>query len=215
MKPISLAVLAAVAACGQSADASERFYGKKSFTIVYEQSGMETGEITEHVRDFGRNRVEITKTVTTVIGIRTEKDQRVIHEGAQVTTVDNQTGSVTTMTNPLYEQVVSAMNGRSGSEFGKEMMRSMGGRATSGTGQFAGQSCSYWEVPSIQARLCVTDFGATLHLASTLAGLSLERKAISVRMGDGGPDSAFAYDASSVQQTPNLDSILQQMRGGQ
>ncbi len=33
------------------ADGTERFYGKKSFTIVSEQTGVEAGEVIEHVRD--------------------------------------------------------------------------------------------------------------------------------------------------------------------
>ena len=41
-----------------AADGKERFYGREVFTITHELSGSEKGSVTEHVRDWGRTRVE-------------------------------------------------------------------------------------------------------------------------------------------------------------
>jgi hypothetical protein len=100
------------------------------------------------------------------------------------------------------------MRGRTGVEFGKEIMTRAGGRPTGEKGSFAGQACDYWEIASLGSRSCVTPWGATLHVKTTFAGVATEQTATAVRLGDGGPDEAFAYDKSKVTEGPNLADIL-------
>ncbi len=49
----------AASATADAAPDEVRFYGRESFTIVSAQTGVESGTVTEHVRDWGRRRVEI------------------------------------------------------------------------------------------------------------------------------------------------------------
>jgi hypothetical protein len=44
--------------------------------------------------------------------------------------------------------------------------------------------------------------------------MSYDKKAIAIRMGDGGPDEAFAFDASKAKAAPNLNDIMRKMKGG-
>lgn len=114
----------------------------------------------------------------------------------------------------MYDLIVASMQGRPGTEFGEQIMRAMGATKTGSTGSFAGQSCAYWTLASAGLRTCVTDWGATPHVAASLGPVSYERKAVEVRVGDGGPDAAFAYDASKATAGPDLDALMQRAREG-
>jgi cytochrome c5 len=201
-----------------SADAAatggERFYGRERFSILSDQTGSETGPVTEHVREWGRRRAEIKDTMLTMMGIERRTHQRVIYDGARIATVDLDTGAVTVTTNPMYDQVVAAMRGRTGVEFGEEIMTQMGGRRTGERATIADHECEYWELPQLGARNCVTAWGGTLHTSVSLGPVSFERRAREVRMGDGGPDAAFEYDASRATQAPSLDDVRRKMQGG-
>ncbi len=238
MKPIiALVALASIAACNRqssettasveapaapapaaeapaaASSGGERFYGRERFTIVYAHTGQQTGMSIEHVRDWGRRRAEITDTTLSVLGVTQRTNTRAVFEGPQVATIDLGAQAVTTMTNPLYDQIVAAMRGRDGVEAGREIMTRMGGRATGERGSFAGQDCEYWEVAQLGSRSCVAPWGATLHLRSSFGGIVIERTATEVRMGDGGPDEAFEYDASRATQAPNLQDIMGKIKG--
>lgn len=191
-----------------AADGSERFYGREKFTIVAKQTGVEAGDVVEHVRDYGRRRVEIKKTVMNYGGTSHAADTRMVFEGANVVSIDNSTGAITTVANPLYDTIVARMKGRSGAEFGRAMMMEMGGRATGEKGQFAGESCEYWELLSVGARMCVAEWGGVLHTVANMGGISFERTAAEVRMDDGGPDSAFAYDKSKAAAAPGVEELM-------
>lgn len=194
------------------ADGTERFYGKKTFTIVSRQTGVEEGNVTEHVREWGRLRAEIKNTTMSVAGFTQDTKQRGIYEGAKIVTVDEITGGTTTTTNPLYDGIVARMKGKTGVDFGKEMMAQMGGVETEETGSFDGHDCHYWEIASLNSKTCVTDWGGTLHSVVNMGGMSFEKTATEVRMNDGGPDAAFAYDASKATEAPNLQDIMKQMQ---
>jgi len=206
--------IAAVDPDAPPADGTERFYGKEAFTIVSKQTGVETGDITEHVRDWGRRRAEIKNTSISVSGFTRSANQRVVQNGAEIVTIDNVTGTVTSMTNPIYDDIVARMRGKSGVEFGGEMMAAMGGRETGEKGSFAGQECDYWELASVGTKTCVTPWGGTLHTLTNMAGMSIEKTAVEVRLGDGGPDEAFAYDASKVEAAPDVGEIMKRAKGG-
>lgn len=201
------------AASGGAGSGDERFYGRERFTLVGTQTGTEAGSFTEHVRDWGRARAEIKDVTLSMMGVTRRARTRAIYTGAEVATVDLETGNVTLMTNPLYSQVVDAMRGRDGVEFGQAIMTQMGGRATGERGRYAGHECEYWELAQLGSRSCVTQWGATLHNVTDMAGVRLERTVTEVRMGDGGPEAAFEYDAARATQAPSLEDIRAKMRG--
>lgn len=191
----------------------ERFYGQERFSIVMSHTGRQTGTTTTHVREWGRRRAEINDTSISVAGFTQQTRNRVIYEGPRVTTVDTATGAASAITNPLYDQVVAAMRGSDGVEFGQAIMTQMGARATGENGVFAGHECAYWEIPGLGTRTCVTPWGATLHLVTGMGGITIEQTATEVRIGDGGPDEAFAYDAASVTEGPDLGQLMDKMKG--
>jgi len=177
----------------------ERFYGREQFTMSGTFTGAETGSFTEHVRDWGRTRAVI-KDVRTASG---REHTRVVYSGADIATIDLETGEVTLVTNPFYGDVVEAMRGRDGVAFGREIMQQMGANATGERGRFAGEACEYWEIPQLGSRSCVAVWGGTLYNRTELdADVVMERTVTELRMNDAGPDAAFAYDASAATRLP-------------
>lgn len=208
------AALAGTGLAGAQAQDDVRWYDRETFTVTYELTGAETGTVVEHVRDWGRLRVEIKDATMSVMGFTQAANQRVIYDGDQIITIDNTTGAVTQTTNPIYAQLAANMDGASGVEFGEQMMVAMGGSRTGETGEFAGLACDYWNVAQMMSVVCVSAEGIALSTASNVAGISQERVAVEVLLDDGGPDEAFEYDASAASSVPSLDDILNSMQGG-
>ena len=204
--------LAAVDEEAPPASGEERFYGKKEFTIVSKQTGVETGDVVEHVRDWGRKRAEIKKTSINLSGQSVPTGARTVSDGASIATIDERTGAVTTTTNPLYDTIVARMAGRSAIDVGKEMMTQMGGRETGEKGSFAGHSCDYWAIEALGGKTCITAWGGTLHTLVNMGGMAFERTASEVRLGDGGPDEAFAFDTSKAVAAPDVSELLKKAR---
>ncbi len=221
---IALAMSAALAACNpqasqDSADATSggdgpRFYGEQSFTILYEQTGNQSGSWTEHVRDWGDQRVEI-KNLTmsmTVPGLPTQtqtQNDRTVYNGDQIININQETGATTITTNPLYANLVAAMGDQDGVEYGQMLMTQMGAQPTGETATVAGHECSYWALAG--TRTCITPWGASLRIESNVGPVSIVRTATDVRIGDGGPDEAFAYDADAATQGPDIGALLEKL----
>jgi hypothetical protein len=188
------------------------FFGIEAFTIESKLTGFESGTLTEHVSDCGRKRAEVKDVTIAVAGFTKRTRQRIVYDGNQVITVDLDAGTVSRMTNPMYDKVVERMRGRDGVEFGKEMMQAMGGRELGEAGTYADTACDRWEIASLGSRTCVTTWGGTLHVKTSMAGMESERVATAVRVGDGGTAEVYAYDETKVQQAPDLGAIMKKMK---
>lgn len=215
-------VSTALAACNQqtqnatapSSGDGPRFYGEETFTITYEQTGSQSGSWVEHVRDWGNLRAEI-KNLTmsmTVPGVPTQtqtQNDRTIYDGNQIININQDTGAATITTNPIYDNVVAAMGDSDGVEFGQAIMTQMGAQPTGETATVAGHECAYWELAG--TRTCITPWGASLRIETSMGPVSIVRTATEVRMGDGGPDSAFEYDPDAATQGPDVGAILDKL----
>lgn len=192
-KPRAVSAAASVPArpVGDAAGNGERFFGQEAFTIVSRQTGTETGSVTEHVRAWGRQRAEIYATKVKLGALTIDKDQRILHDGGDVTTIDNIKGTAKSSKNPVYGRVVKLRGAGSSNDAADVIMTSVGGKPTGESGSFAGHDCAYWENKQIGTRACVTPWGGTLHLETKLGAVTVDRRAVEVRLDDGGPDSAF------------------------
>jgi hypothetical protein len=227
-KWVILAVALACAACNQNpaqnadgggdtssqAAASSdgpRFYGRETFTITYASTGTQTGPSTEHIRNWGNQRVDIQNTSTTIAMAGFSNTQvnnsRTIYDGDKIININTDTGATTITTSPIYDQLVSAIGNGEGVNFGMAMMQQMGGQPTGETGNYAGQTCHSWQLAQAGTRTCITDWGGSLFTETNLGPMSFTRTATEVRLGDGGPDSAFQYDAANATAGPDLGSV--------
>jgi hypothetical protein len=193
-----------------------KFYGEEKFTVVYNVTGSpESGAVTEHVSDWGNKRVEIKDLTFKYAGIVKTTKQRVIYDGAEVVTVDLTTGAVTKMNNPMYDKIVASMKDKQGVEYGKAWATAMGGAPTGKTLKYAGHDCAEWSMPGMGTSICVTPSGITLFNATKMGPIASTRKVAELKLGDGGPDGVYAYDATKVKVQPNLQDIMKKARGGQ
>ncbi len=168
------------------------FYGVEAFTIVSTQTGTESGTVTEYARSWGLERSEVFET-SVQRGMRSiEKRERKVYRSGRVTTINARNGRSRSANAPFHGQVLEASQGRRPEDAGALIMAAVGGTATGETGRFAGHDCTYYENRAIGSTICVTDWGGTLHLRVRFLGADYERTATEVRLGDGGPDSAFA-----------------------
>lgn len=215
--PLKAAVLTftcCLASYGTNAWAADLpcFFGEESFTVEFKLTGMETGSITEHVKDCGRKRVEIRDSSMTMSGMTTVQKKRTIYDGDQIITVDSVNGAVTKTTNPMYDQLVESMGSQGGVEFGKQLMQQLGGQDTGKTATYAGTECQIWEIPTLSTTTCVTAWGATLQNSVTMMGMTSDREATKVELGNPGPEQAYTYDAAQAQQQPDVMELLKQLQ---
>lgn len=182
-----LALAAAVAT--PVADHNRKFFGREAFTIVMEQTGRETGTVTMHYRDWGRRSAEITKVTNAATGRVT--DTRSFTDGAVTVVIDNLTGDVEVSENPFFNEAAEEASATEDDDFGPAAMARMSAEATGESATIAGEPCDYWIV--MGAKKCVSAWGPTLQSTMEIGDTVADRKAVEVRIGDGGPDSAFVY----------------------
>jgi hypothetical protein len=180
---------AALAAPAPGADTSQKFFGREAFTIVMEQTGREVGTVTLHYREWGRRSAEITKLTNTETG--RETDTRSFTDGAASVTIDNLTGEVLVSENPFFHEAAAEASASAEDAFGPNAMARMNAEATGESATIAGETCDYWML--MGAKKCVAKWGPTLQSTMDIGDTVADRKAIEVRIGDGGPDSAFVY----------------------
>ena len=185
----------AVAMAGGAGAQEGGFYGIEKFTVVYELQGAENGSITEHVRDWGGLRAEIKDTTFSLGDFTETTRQRVVTEGDLVVIHDEVTNE--TWRSEGASPTAAAGEG-GGDASGQAFLAAMGGEATGGTASYAGLECAEWSVPGLNSDVCITAEGVTLFTRTAIGGLVAERTAVEVRLGDGGPDSAFEYDAAAI-----------------
>ncbi|MBI3437781.1 MAG: hypothetical protein HY054_03860 [Proteobacteria bacterium] len=175
-----------------------RHYDRESFTVVMTHRGVVTGTTTTYVRNWGRQQAVINDTVAAVGDTPWRTQNRIVSDGLHIITIEAN-GSITGTTISYDDRTLSERRGRSLMEYYEFVMNRSGARRTGEAGSFAGQACDYWEMPSVGARWCVTSWGLDLYRTNTMANVD-EETATEVLIGDGGPDSAFAYDPSRVTE---------------
>lgn len=211
----ALTLAVAMTACGDSSDAAGiRFYPLKEFTIVSVLDGVTKGTKTTHVRDWGNRYVTIEETTLSMMGVTRSEKKRVIVEGADVTTIDEQAKTVTRSVNPLYDNVVKNLEGKDPEEVGREFMIALGHKPTGHEGSFAGETCEVWTNAQFAQELCATDDGLVLNIVSNMMGMRISETATDVRRGDGGPASAFEVPDYPERTAPNIQDIQKMMKGG-
>ena len=198
--PSAAAPAPAAEAATAGADTGRKFFGHREFTVVMLQSGRENGTVTMHYRDWGRRTAEVSKLSNADTGAKTDK--RIFTEGAVSVTVDNLTGEVDVYENPYYRETIEDGAAIAANEIGPSAMMEMGAERLGESAVIAGEPCEYWNV--MGAKKCVSPWGPTLHSTMDLGGRLAEMKAVEVRLGDGGPDSAFVYVPPADAAAPAL-----------
>lgn len=210
------AVVLCLFAAPAYADPKVQLTSVEQGTVIHKLTGVQEGTVTEHWKDWGRARVEITQAQVTLMGVAVDTRQKSVIEGDLVTTVDLDRNTVTQSHNPLYEQVAHDMERKDAATFGADLYRSMGGQDTGETATYAGESCRVWIMQEAKQKLCVTEDGIVLMSETELGGKRVTRTAVEVRRGDPGPPDAYRVEladtrggAATGAGAPAVDSGLE------
>ncbi len=163
----------------------------KQFTIVYELSGMDTGTLTHHSKDWGYHQVQIKDASMSVMGISQVTKERLITKGREITTINLATNTGMRIDNPMYDNLAQAFDGKDPMEVGEDFMTAMGGVKTGDTREIAGETCDVWTIAQMGAEQCVTQDGLTLAMDVNMMGMQMKQVATSVSRKNGGPKDAY------------------------
>ena len=188
----------------------------EKYTIVYEVSGeVMQGTRTLHVRDWGKLTADFQDVKQVVAGFKQPvPSTRTINDFREerIITISEATGTTTISPMPLFlkdQKKVGSL--ASDSNRIEAVHKAMGGTATGKNGAFAGHDCAYWDYPQLFVSGCMTEWGGAVHTINNFDENKLEMTAVEVRLGDGGPDEAFAYDLSNAT---DMGEMRKQMMSG-
>lgn len=200
MAACALVLLAFLAAPGAAAAADVKFYPLETFTITYAHEGVQVGTSTLHVRDFGGKRAEVRFFASSAPGYPSVTRERVVTQGAIVTTVDLATKTGVRIENPMYARMVQAIppEGTEGLAPGTGYIRSLGGIETGEVKTVAGETCAVWTVVPLGQAQCLSVDGLPLEIITGAVGFTSSQTAVEVRRNDPGPDDAFAVDGVAM-----------------
>lgn len=196
---------AAIAPCAQADDGTPVLHPIEKVCIEYELSGqMQTGTIVRCHRDYGYEQYEIQNIQVGFMGMTQSQNQHVITVGETIYSINLQTNTGTKTKNPLYANVVSALENTSPEEMGAQFISAMGYSATSETKTIANTQCTVYSAPSM-GTACLTEDG--LMLEQLMMGNN--QVATSVSIGDAGDDANYAlYQNVPITEGPDLSEIL-------
>lgn len=188
----------------------------EKYTIVYEVSGeLIQGTRTLHVRDWGKLTADFQDVKSVAIGFkRPMPSTRTINDFREerIITISDEAGTTTINPMPLFlKDVKKASSLANDSSRVEEMQKSFGGTPTGKNGAFADHGCAYWDYPQLLLSGCVTEWGGMIHSINSFDENGLEMTAVEVRLGDGGPNDAFAYDPSHAT---DMGEMRKQMMSG-
>lgn len=180
-----------------AAHAAERRLDRiETYTVVYAQTGVMTGTMTVHSREFGNRRAELADVVVAVGTMKLPMKQRTIVEGDRVTSIDEAAGTAEVTKHPEYAKTVEAMARSTDAEAVNELLKTVWSASPTGaTRTYAGEECNELVSADGSSSYCVTGDGIFLFLSQGPPQMRFERTATAVRRGDGGPDDAFRVPA--------------------
>ena len=200
---------ASVAPPASSKTEMPKFFEIENFTVVRKLEGIQSGTVTEHIRDWGRQRAEIRDLTIGIAGFTQTQRTRAIHEGEWIVAIDLDRGTATRTRNPMFNAFTEVDDPR---EVAERLLDSFAGPETGETGSYAGEDCRIRKHPQLGQTSCISEHGFTLY--TTNENLGVSETAVEVRRGDGGPDAAFEVPSGmEVAEGPDLEAIMKEGGG--
>ncbi|MDA2920107.1 hypothetical protein MYX76_11555 [Desulfobacterota bacterium AH_259_B03_O07] len=187
---------------GLAGELPKKLHPLESYCVTYKLEGMMKGIKTVYSKNWGKNRVEITKAELKVPGVdMVQKENKkviikVTDDGQSIISINLEDNTGTTMKNPMFEMVMQGMKGKDPKKFGEEIMKKMGAKVV-GEKVVAGEKCKIWELPGL-AKTCITDDGITLESISEAVGMS--EVATEIKRNDPGPNSAYEIGDAKIEE---------------
>lgn len=146
-----------------------RLHALEAYWVRYTLEGMMQGEVLEQCRNYCNERAETRKTSMSIGGMNQAQNQRTLTVRDEVYTVNEDTGTVTKTSNPMYQTLVDQVKANGTEATYKTWMKSFGYEVTGNQREIAGETCEdYSSAQMMGATTCLTDDG--LMLRTEVAG---------------------------------------------
>lgn len=172
--------------------------------ITYEMSGqMMNGTITRCHREHAYEQYEIQNITIGITGFTQTQNTHTITIGDTIYVIDLENNTGTQTANPMYQSLVSSMQGQDSENLSDAFMSVMGYAPTSETKTIADHECEIYNSAQL-GTVCLTDEG--LMLEQLVMGNTTT--AVSVSLGDGGDDTNYTlYQNVTITQGPDLSNM--------
>lgn len=161
-------------------------YSFKSGKITYTTTGSMVGTETVYFDNYGVDEVRETKSTLEMMGMKQETDTKVIMKDKWVYSIENKTGKITKMGNPLYSMFPK---GTDLEKVGEEMMKNMGGKKI-GNETVNGKDCEVWDVKKIMSKVWVWK-SIPIKSEINMMGMNITQVATSVEVNINVPVDKF------------------------
>ena len=174
--------------------------------VTYEITGsMMNGATTRCHRDHGYEQYEIENLSVGLGGFTQEQNKHTITIGDTIYAIDPATNTGTKTKNPLYDNVVAALENTTPEEMGAAFVAAMGFSPTSTVKTIANNQCTVYNSAQLGA-VCLMDNG--LMLEQSFMGNTYT--ATEVTIGSGGDNANYAaYQNVTITEGPDLSNGLQ------
>lgn len=139
---ISLLALYSLVAFSQSEKSNFKKYPFKSVIIEYKIEGKTNGTKTVYIDDYGYKEATYSKTVTKMMGMKTEENKADIIIGNKIYMVDLNSGQAHSSVSPIANYL--STNGEDWEEIGREIFEQLGYEKLSNE-SFDGKNCEVWK----------------------------------------------------------------------
>ncbi len=207
MKFSGLVIFALFATIAVEAAAQPKLHPIEEACVTYEMSGqMQNGSITRCHREYGYEQYEIQNITIGIAGFTQTQNSHNITIGDTIYAIDLENNSGTKTTNPMYQNMVSAMENNDAEEMSDAFISAMGYSQTGETKTIANHECAVYN-SSQAGTLCLTAEG--LMLEQTILGNATT--ATSVSIGDSGDDANYTlYQQVTISEGPDLSNLFNQ-----
>ncbi len=186
-----------------------KLYGFKSAIIEYKLSGQESGTQTTYIKEYGFKQAEYKKTSSSIMGIKSEKNEVVIQDGFDLITVDLKEKTGIKMKNEMA--IAMAESNVDPAEFGKEMLKALGGKKLDKTETILGKKCDIWEDKAGTWKQWIWK-NRLLKSVNTSLGMKFTMEATSIKVDVSVPDSKFEAPKGikfvDPNKVPSMENLM-------
>ena len=207
MKSLGPGLLIAFTSSAITFAAPPKLHPIEEACVTYAMSGqMQNGAITRCHREHGHEQYGIQQITIGIAGFTQSQNTHNITVGDTIYAINLEKNTGTKTKNPMYESLVSSMQGNDAEEMSDSFISAMGYSHTGETKTIAEHECDVYN--SAQAgTLCLTTEG--LMLEQTILGNATT--AVSVAIGESGDDANYTlFERVSITEGPDLSNLFNQ-----
>ena len=172
--------------------------------ITYEMTGqMMNGTTTRCHREHAYEQYEIQNMTVGIAGLTQSQNTHTITIGDTIYAIDLDNNTGTQTTNPMYQSLVSSMQGQDPEEMSNAFISAMGYTPTGETKTIVNYDCLVYNSAQL-GTVCLTTNG--LMLEQSVMGNTTT--AVSISVGDGGEDANYTlYQNVTISEGPDLSNM--------